>query len=121
MASAVYYQALDARWISREQADGALLLRVNSIDGAAIVGKEGKPGDYSGIVIAILSQRSLQHVNPGRIKRDWIRSLLRNHVRAAGGSSAEPRYQHRGKSHPFTSCFSAAMSVCDASPIPPSW
>lgn len=40
---------LEASWITRELANQALLRRVTSAEGAAIVGRNGR-GDYSGIV-----------------------------------------------------------------------
>jgi hypothetical protein len=45
------YARLEQRWICRGYADGARLRRVTSIDGAEIVGRQGKPGEYDGIVI----------------------------------------------------------------------
>lgn len=63
------YQALESRWISREHAEMALFRRVNSIDGATIVGREGKPGDYSGIVIPYLWPGE-KYVREFRVRRD---------------------------------------------------
>ena len=55
------YAALEARWISREQADAAFLRRVDTFEGAQLIGQAGKEGhewkagpDYSGIVIPYL-------------------------------------------------------------------
>lgn len=63
------YADLDRRWIPREQADAAFLRRVNSLDGAAIVGQEGRAGDYSGIVIPYLRPGD-PNVHLERIRRD---------------------------------------------------
>jgi predicted P-loop ATPase len=63
------YAALEARWISREEADAAFLRRVNSIDGSLLVGKEGRVGDYSGIVIPYCWPGE-PHVRTERIRRD---------------------------------------------------
>ena len=41
------YQALEARWITRDLADIAQLRRVNSREGALLVGRAGA-GDFSG-------------------------------------------------------------------------
>lgn len=48
------YQALAKRWITREDADGAHLRRVASSEGAEIVGRTGRAGDYAGILIPYL-------------------------------------------------------------------
>jgi uncharacterized protein (DUF927 family) len=45
------YARLEQRWICRDYADGAMLRRVTSIEGAEIVGRQGKPGEYDGIII----------------------------------------------------------------------
>jgi hypothetical protein len=46
-----HYRALEARWITREQADGAFLRYADTTLGAEIVGKQGAGGDFSGILI----------------------------------------------------------------------
>ena len=63
------YQSLDGRWISKQCADAALLRRVVSVDGAEIVGKSGRAGDYSGIVIPYIWPGEAS-VRLERIRRD---------------------------------------------------
>jgi predicted P-loop ATPase len=70
------YEKLEARWIPREQADAAFLRRVDSTDGAIILGQEGKErhewksgSDFSGIVIPYLWPGE-NHVRLERIRRD---------------------------------------------------
>lgn len=48
------YAALEARWITRDAADAALLRRVDSPQGAEFVGQAGRAGDYAGILIPYL-------------------------------------------------------------------
>jgi predicted P-loop ATPase len=67
---------LEARWISREHADAALLRRVGSFDGAELVGQAGKEGhewkggpDFGGIAIPYIWPGE-NHVILYRIRRD---------------------------------------------------
>ena len=48
------YAALEARWITRDAADAALLRRVDLPQGAEFVGQAGRAGDYAGILIPYL-------------------------------------------------------------------
>lgn len=63
------YKSLEARWIDRESADRALLRRVHSIDGAEIVGRENKSGNYGGILISYIWPGT-GAVQTHRIRRD---------------------------------------------------
>src|SRR5208283_3736677 len=66
------------------------------------------------------SRYFLQFTIPGLSTfHDWIRSRLRSRFRAANERSPE-HCNYCSESHPFTSCFNAAMSACEASPIPTS-
>ena len=44
-------EALEKRWITRELAIDAGIRRVDDVEGARIIGREGKVGNYAGIVI----------------------------------------------------------------------
>src|ERR1700694_1401636 len=44
-------EKLASRWIDPKLAACALLRRVHSIDGATLIGREGRGGDYAGIAI----------------------------------------------------------------------
>jgi hypothetical protein len=72
----VDYENLEKRWISREQA--VSLRRVNSLDGAAIVGQECRAGDFSGIKIPYVWPGE-GHVRLERIRRDHP-DLEANHL-----------------------------------------
>ena len=63
------YAALDARWVTRELADAALLRRVTSLYGAELVGQTGRAGDYSGIYIPYVWPGT-EHVVMERLRRD---------------------------------------------------
>ncbi len=63
------YGGLEKRWITRELADAALLRRVNSLEGAEHVGREGRSGDYSGILIPYVWPGE-NYVHTERIRRD---------------------------------------------------
>ena len=61
--------ALQARWIDTATAQRAGLFRVNSVDGAALVGRNGA-GDYSGIVIPNI-RPVLTEPREYRLRRDY--------------------------------------------------
>jgi predicted P-loop ATPase len=63
------YRGLEARWITREIADAAFLRRVVSIDGAELVGREGRAGDYAGITIPYVWPGD-ENVRTYRLRRD---------------------------------------------------
>ena len=58
---------LEARWISREIAEAALLRRVDSFHGTQLVGRKG--GDYAGVAIPYFAPDS-PHVREYRLRRD---------------------------------------------------
>jgi hypothetical protein len=62
------YAKLQARWIDRETADRNLLRRVDSREGAEIVGRNGS-GDYSGIAIPYVLPAQ-DYVREYRLRRD---------------------------------------------------
>lgn len=61
--------ALEARWISRDFAAAAMIRRVTSIEGAEIVGREGKVGSWDGQLIPYI-QPGESHVREYRLRRD---------------------------------------------------
>jgi len=65
--SSVDLAALEARWISRDLAESALLRRVDSLTGGQIVGRKG--GDYAGIAIPYFAPGS-PHIREYRLRRD---------------------------------------------------
>jgi uncharacterized protein (DUF927 family) len=67
--SSADYARLDQRWISRDFANAAMLRRVTSLEGAEIVGRQGKPGDYSGIIIPYFDPLQ-RWVRDYRLRRD---------------------------------------------------
>jgi hypothetical protein len=62
------YARLLARWIDRETADRSLFRRVNSQEGAEIVGRNGN-GSYSGLLIPFVWPGE-DHVREYRLRRD---------------------------------------------------
>ena len=62
------YENLLQSWIDRESADKALLRRVNSIEGAEIVGQRDGH-DYSGVIYLNIWPGE-QHVREYRLRRD---------------------------------------------------
>jgi len=72
------YARLDQRWICRDYANGAMLRRVTSIEGAEIVGRQGKPGDYSGIIIPYFNPLD-GWLRDYRLRRDHPEIAFDNH------------------------------------------
>ena len=72
------YDRLEQRWICRDYADSARLRRVTSIDGAEIVGRQGKPGDYAGIIIPYFNPLD-GRLRDYRLRRDHPEIELDNH------------------------------------------
>jgi hypothetical protein len=62
------YDKLLARWIDRETADRSLFRRVDSRDGAAIVGRDGS-GNYAGMLVPYVWPGE-GHVREYRLRRD---------------------------------------------------
>jgi uncharacterized protein (DUF927 family) len=67
--SALDYKCLKQRWISKEYADGALLRRVDPLEGAELVGRQGKPGNHAGIAIPYIDPAN-GWVRDYRLRRD---------------------------------------------------
>jgi putative DNA primase/helicase len=63
------YAKLFARWIDRETADRSLFRRVDSREGAAIVGRNGN-GNFAGILITYVWPGE-SHVREYRLRRDY--------------------------------------------------
>jgi len=63
------YDALSARWIDRDTADRQFIRRVDCAAGAAIVGRKGRSGDYSGFLIPYVLPGD-DHVRDFRLRRD---------------------------------------------------
>src|SRR5690349_17229457 len=76
------YRSLEARWITPELADAAMLRRVDSLTGRGIVGKNS--GDYAGIVIPYALNGNLIEY---RIRRDTPDLVVGN-----GGAKHEQKY-----------------------------
>jgi hypothetical protein len=45
------YSLLEARWIDRQTADRQYVYRVDSLTGAALLNRNGKPGDCAGLAL----------------------------------------------------------------------
>jgi hypothetical protein len=66
--SAADLEALAARWIDREAAGRQLLRRVNSLEGAEVVGKRSS-GNFAGLLIPNVWPGS-DHIREYRLRRD---------------------------------------------------
>ena len=86
LLSTADYARLEQRWICRDYADGARLRRVTSIEGAEIVGRQGKPGEYDGIIIP--------YFNP---LNGWLRDyrLRRDHPEIEFDNNGNRKECHR--------------------------
>lgn len=78
------YASLEARWIDRVTADGALLRRVDSLLGSEITGQH-RPGDYSGIAIPYVWP------GEGRIREYRLRRDHPDREQVADGSIKQSR------------------------------
>src|SRR5215468_6829760 len=63
------YDSLAARWIDRDTADRQFIRRVGSAAGAVIVGRNGRAGDYAGLLIPYLLPGTVQ-IRDYRLRRD---------------------------------------------------
>jgi predicted P-loop ATPase len=63
------YEKLERRWITRELADRALIRRVESLEGAELVGRPSRDGDFSGLIIPYIWPGH-NYIREYRLRRD---------------------------------------------------
>jgi hypothetical protein len=77
LTSADYQEIFTPRWISKELADQSGIKRVISLDAAALIGAEGRPGDFSGLAIPYTLPGETA-VHSWRLRRDLPDLEFRN-------------------------------------------